>query len=173
MQALEERQTRTIQSLQSVISELKTEIVQAQRRASVLVPTGLVAAFDTPRGCPSGWSTFREGSGRVIVGSGRGNFDENEEFLSARQLSEKGGAEQVILTRDMVPVGPLVVRSDTSDAVTGDGLLRLLKEQTIRSTSISQWALRLPAEDAGVDAPEAVPHNNMPPFVVLHLCRKE
>ena len=33
------------------------------------VPTGAVAAFDLPNGCPEGWSAFKDAQSRAIIGA--------------------------------------------------------------------------------------------------------
>jgi hypothetical protein len=123
---------------------------------SIQLPSGAVLAFDRQR-CPDGWESYDQGTGRMIVGAGRGNN------LSARRVGDTGGMERVTLTLAEIPAhrhaNPTVGNNQVIEEVNG-------LQVGGRGSYGPQHAR--PTEVAG----ESQPHENMPPFVALLLCRK-
>ena len=78
------------------------------------VPRGAILAFDradlTQDTCPQGWSPFKEGRGRSIVGvgdpstaPGRFGLDEKGAPLANRSLRQHGGTESHLLSPNELP----------------------------------------------------------------------
>ncbi len=138
--------------------------IQATLDAGLTIPSGGVVAFDLPDGCPAGWSNFAAGEGKTVVGKGE-----------AYDYRSMGGDEMVMLTVREMP--------EHSHVVVG----------TNPRISINQWghtvggngsSLRLDADDgppfgeitgtlSALAEGEGQPHENMPPYIVLHLCSKD
>lgn len=139
---------------QSILANLKNSAT------NTIGGAGTIAFFSRP-GCPDGWEEFKEGSGRFLIASGEGYA-----FLS------KGGKKEVALSIAEMPKhthnatslasekgfskGPSTWRGGGSEGSTYVGT-----ERDIRvSTQI---------QDTG----EGKPHDNMPPYLALTLCRKQ
>lgn len=124
---------------------------------STTFPSGAVLAFSLPE-CPTGWSSFDEGAGRVILGVGKG------EGLTERKLMEKGGKENHQLTIAEMPKHKHVwrgVRADRMDDYGFGGSERNVHRASGNVDDIS--------EEQGGDQP----HNNMSPFIALRFCQKD
>jgi hypothetical protein len=144
------------------------------------IPPGAIVASQKECSKLSGtWSTFSEGTGRVMIGAGTEyqaayekwdqilpNGGVNPISLTKYSLLQKGGEEAHILSLPEMP------KHDHSKAP----FVFLLKRD-------GQFTLKVPDETggepnlhtAGEILPEGdfQPHNNMPPFVALYFCRKE
>ena len=119
------------------------------------VPSGLVAAFDLPKDCPTGWTTFAEGSGRTIIGVGKGSD------LTDRRYREEGGTEAHVLTVAQLPSHDheviQMIRDDEVDGV----------DSTTTESGDHHNQSRRSSQTGSGEA-----HNNMPPFIALHYCKK-
>lgn len=142
------------------------------------VPDGSVIAFDRSDldqdTCPTGWKPFKESRGRMIVGAGDpsaapGAFgsDEKGNPLSNRAPRQYGGTEEHQLTPDEM--------ARHNHPVTG-------LEWGV-SVNGNDHPLRLDADDGGPwrnktgrlstgEVGKGDPHNNMPPYITLYLCKK-
>ncbi|MEO0525424.1 MAG: hypothetical protein AAF088_21165, partial [Pseudomonadota bacterium] len=165
---------------------------------ALAIPSGAVLAFDLPNGCPMGWNTFEEATSRAIVGAysdrAAGNInapteDENGQALSARHYRSWGGTETHKLEVSELPshdhdASNLKTAKDGQHAhVTaggggegrGEGVIdegpRTDRAATITLTGSG------PHEHGIVGTVSAkgggAPHNNMPPYLALHYCKKE
>lgn len=124
--------------------------------ARVVFPNTVVA-YDSATGCPTGWSDFDPGSGRVVVGAGSGYA-----------YRSTGGASEVTLGIEHMPVhshrvGPFEWGYDVDD--NGHPARIDVDDGPPWNGDIGT----LSAEETG----GGEPHNNMPPYVALHLCRKD
>ena len=147
-----------------------------ERRAVVVsdvLPDGAIVPFDREDGCPSGteWrdigydkSEFERFAGRMLVISGPDVSRANGQATVRRKRNDTGGAERVALT---VPEMPTHNHSLTeavqsvahepgreSNQGYGVGGLGHVISQNTSSTGFSE------------------PHENMPPFIALHFCKK-
>jgi hypothetical protein len=119
---------------------------------NVLVPSAAVIAFDSTN-CPAGWESFKEGSGRFVLGAGTGSG------LTERRLRQDGGEESHALTVEEMPphahayIDNQYVISSPLNRDRGGGGTADVKKQT-ESTGGGKG------------------HNNMPPYIVLQWCRK-
>lgn len=122
--------------------------------AQAELPRGAVIAYDFSEGCPSGWSLLPGGEGRFIVGTGRG--------YSHRQA---GGQEMVSLRIEQIPEHSHDVRQGWSINENGFALSPDLYDEP-------PWATRLrilTTEPTG----SSQAHENRPPYLALHWCRKD
>lgn len=112
-------------------------------------------AFDSSNGCPDGWGVFDSAAGRVIIGEGKGNG------LSERSYRDAGGAETHVLTLQEMPNHTHSTVQMISDNNT-DG---------VDSTTIRSGDHHNQTRQTGANGGNK-PHNNMPPFIVLTVCKK-
>lgn len=127
-----------------------------------VVPPGTVAAFDLAS-CPDGWSEFAEGAGRTLVGVGSG------EGLSSRTLKETGGEESHTLTIEEMP-GHRHTLPDTVIVARGQ---EIQLSQRASDLAYSAFVMAEPDLDYTSDEGDGSPHNNMPPYIALYLCKKD
>lgn len=128
------------------------------------VPSGAVMAFDLPGGCPVGWRQYRQLSGRVIIGTGRsGNTDTKDNFLTERELYDRGGQETVTLSAREMP-------AHTHRQVWGQGAGTA---NTVASGNNLQNYREATMTQATRSTGGGQPHENMPPFLALHYCIKD
>lgn len=149
------------QQISLVSLQRDIEALQEDMRQVAAVPRGSVAAFDLDR-CPQGWSPYSRGEGRFIVGVGNddgNNRDQNGTVLTAKSLSQVGGEEQHTLTINEMPShNHGYLRTDFRGPGVGhDG-----------GNSMS-FHNKQDTERTGGGSP----HNNMPPYVALRLCKKD
>lgn len=140
------------------------------------IPEGAVIAFDRSSGCPDGWSEFSDAAGRTIVGYGKGQYDANNSELTQRKYREDGGTEAEILTADQLAPhgheilyqGANIVTLDDTPFLNAGTNRYLFKPETYvgGKGNIRSVFTAMPKGTA------AVPVNNMPPYLVLYLCRK-
>ena len=121
------------------------------------VASGAVVAYDLPGGCPEGWSGFDDGQGRVVVGSG-----------VAYPYRDVGGAEQVVLGPEHLPEHRHAVEPfGWGFGINGNGA-----PQRLDLDDGPPWngiAGTLTTSPAG----QGEAHQNMPPYIILHLCRRD
>lgn len=120
-----------------------------------------VIAFDRAEGCPEGWRDWSKGAGRVIVGVGNGAN------LTPRTLGDSGGEESHELTVDELPKHShgIYIKLEADNASGGNNYHRFV------GTGNNSQALR-DHTNATDNVGEGAGHNNMPPFVALHFCKK-
>ena len=157
-----------IDSLQTLISsskqlpEMEEDIKDLQSNISniISIPKDAVLAFASAS-CPVGWGIYKEATGRVIVGSGLGIS------LSPRVFEQTGGSEAHKLTLSEIPKH---AHSHVDDSVAYkpasryEGLRTEFKGDS--SVGLTHSARTTGAQGANMA------HNNMPPFVVLTLCKQ-
>jgi hypothetical protein len=119
------------------------------------VPSGVIAAFDGPDGCPAGWSVFEAAAGRTVIGTGKG------QDLSERRYREQGGEEVHVLSVDEMP-------SHTHEVIEMIGTNEVdgVDSTTTRSGDHHNEARNSRPTGGGRG------HNNMPPYIALTYCKK-
>lgn len=123
-----------------------------------LVPEGTVAAFDLKNGCPNGWKEYGPAYGRFILGA---NPDQRND-LAKREHGDIGGEEEVVLKEPQMPKHHHVVRNG--------GEQTAIKNVTLGGT----YGVRTKNDEENTKtAGEGLPHENMPPFIVLQYCIKK
>ena len=174
---------QNVEFVENATANVEKVAIQLTERAGA-IPSGAIAAFDVASGCPNGWRDFAEGAGRVIVGSGNGPE------LTSRPFRSFGGEEKVSLDRrtlpphnhaagglQMQPNGHHTHNSPNESKPYGAGLGAIEQGGSAGgSTSVGmQPAGQHEHKLAGATdvSGDGMPHNNMPPFIVLRLCRKE
>ncbi len=119
------------------------------------VPDHAVVAFDDasldPEKCPDGWEPFSLGHGRTIIGAGSG------EDLSAREFRDAAGEEAHLLLLNELPsrAHNTIRRGNASISTSG------VRDDFVKSAEHFQ------------NAAVGRPHNNMPPYIALYLCKKQ
>lgn len=135
-------------------------------------PKGAVLAFNLEN-CPKGWSDFKDGRGRVLIGanpsvpSTDGKTGENG--LQVRRIGDPdGGSENVVIAASNLPPH----RHDTINVET----------MQVQAHFQGYPALTVPGRDSNAAYKEQIasngdfaaePLNNMPPFVVLTYCQRD
>jgi len=163
--------------LRSLIAKVENlEKEASTQRTQAILPNGTVVAFDLPEGCPAGWSIFRPATGRMIVGAGgfyeRGmEQDASGQSLTQRQYRAHGGEEAHTLTIDEMP---------RHDHALQTNILNDLFRQNNQYPGISVIGRDASRNDPKLGAIKYTevsglgkPHNSMPPFLALSVCRKD
>ena len=130
------------------------------REKNAIGGSGTIAFFDRPN-CPDGWEEFKEGSGRFLIASGDGY-----NYLS------KGGQKEVALS-----IAQMATHSHKATGRTSKGFTEAAstwrgggspgpKPTYVGNASESKVDITM--EPTG----EGKPHDNMPPYLTLTLCRK-
>ena len=127
-----------------------------QRRVSELHPPHSVVAFNL-NDCPPGWNPLPQLAGRVVVGAGAGNRDQNDKPLTRRMFGQAAGEESHKLTSAELP-------SDVRGGLVGDGQISSPDAQDFRG-----WSFKTITQTAGGGGQA---HNTMPPFYTLQYCEK-
>lgn len=125
---------------------------------STIPPSGVVA-FDSPNGCPQGWSEYANARGRTIIGVGQGTG------LSSRAYQALGGSEELRLALDQLPPHNFTVNARSAVANSagdrynagGKDYPAILQSPTIIETN---------------SIGKGDPIDKMPPYVVLYYCKK-
>lgn len=135
------------------------------------MPSGMLVYFDLAS-CPSGWSLYAAGAGRVLLGSGSGNTDSLGANLTSRTYGDSGGTENTPAS-----IGFMVVTSAyQTDTTFEPGPTKKLS----RLVQVTGTANIIPAFVRAIDLNPATlttlggtgTDSNMPPYVTLLLCRK-
>ncbi|MDJ0613252.1 MAG: hypothetical protein QNJ29_06205 [Rhizobiaceae bacterium] len=170
-----------LRSLAIVIEDYEFEIDrlkdQTSRLSNSQIPSGAVLAFDLPAGCPAGWRPYLQAAGRTIVGSGNGN-SQGGVFLSERRLSETGGQEKVALDLSELPKhshgppeGYAHIFQKFPNTVKNPAGFVLAQDKDVGQPTERHGRIDIFPQANFVGGGRA--HENMPPFLVLHYCRKE
>lgn len=130
-------------------------------------PTGMIAAFfrDAPinepfKHCPSGWSAFKKGWGRVIVGAGPGQGG-----LSDRNPLSTGGSEEVELLESHLPKH----NHNAAHALSGQPM----KWYGSQKNYPIPVAVASSGSEFDWSSGASQKHPNMPPYIALFFCKKD
>lgn len=117
-------------------------------------PAGIILPMQGA--CPTGWTEFNNGRGRILVGAGSGNNDGEGTPLSVRTWTDSGGLQETSgipantnAATTQTPTTNLVYRS-------GNGY-NLYADATSTNTKLDQ---------------QIASDTNMPPYYVVRYCRK-
>lgn len=128
----------------------------------ISVPVGTVAAFDLER-CPPGWAPFGAAAGRMIVGVGKGVG------LKIRKLGDRGGEERNTLKPEEMPSHSHGVKDAYATRIGTPGGSGKAQCNSIEGSCKITHA-RQDAVETEVGGNKS--HNNMPPYIALHFCKK-
>lgn len=151
---------RTINSLDQIhkqIDVLKTSIeYQDKKIEQNKIHQATVVAFNLST-CPEGWSEFKDGAGRVILGIGSGKG------LKERKLLESGGQESVTLTEPQMPshYHQIPSRGHSGSAAV---------VYAVQATDLGEYGGPHARQTDSKGSNQ--PHENMPPFIALLFCYK-
>ena len=117
---------------------------------------GAIVAFDLPTGCPDGWQEFVDAASRMIIGVGsrqiyRTQGGEEEHSLTVAELPNH--SHKLEDSHVGVPLDPKIPKD------IGSADAEFYKVQVLEKLTYSKGG--------------SVPHNNMPPYITLHFCKKE
>ena len=158
-------------------------IAQVSSGALVSLEGAVVAFVD---GCPEqGWVPFEDGAGKFLLGAGSGTLvygeasphrpDGAPEFvrLTAVNAGDQGGAETHALTEPEMPRHQHLPGGNI-DRLLGydnDGRSRTYQKEAHESVHVTTSTAT--AFAGGLPDETTKPHNNMPPYIALHFCKKE
>lgn len=145
-----------------------------------LIPSGTVAAFDLVT-CPTGWSPYNRSWGRFIIGAvsteqlgeipGAFRQDGAGSNLVERPFGTAGGVQSHTLTIDEMP-------AHDHGGTTGDANAGPFIEYPAQRGAAGRLHGDVPFSTSGHShsIPRQggnQPHENMPPYVALHYCKKD
>lgn len=123
------------------------------------LPNGIIVA--STKQCSqlgTGWTEYSEASGRFIIGAGKGPL------AAAVSVGQTGGEERVQLRPNEMPAHQHVLAFVPEVSNLSGGSYAVMSD--LRHPSTARRTAQTNA--AGGNAA----HNNMPPFIALHFCRK-
>jgi hypothetical protein len=142
-----------------------------------LVPKDAVVAFATE--CPTGWTEYKEGWGRFIVGAFSekrrgeipGGFAEDARGvdLTPRPFGDPGGEEMHQLTEAEMPSHN---HEFQGKPVATGGWGDMSSTLPLAIGDVKKWDTYVPSGTI-TNTGGNQPHNKMPPFVSLYYCLKE
>lgn len=156
-----------------------------------LVPAGAIMAF--PRSCTSysGWTDFKQGTGRMIVGAGT-TYAEDIKFHSWKQTQADGTTTRNLR---LSPYSPLDAGGEENHILTINEIARHNHSISTRNTAEIHDGLAGSQANYGIDqiydqagstaggygplhqvisfAGGSGGHNTMPPYVALYWCEKK
>lgn len=147
------------------IAALRAEISEAEEKTNV--PAGAVMAFDLPNGCPRGWDEFTPAAGRFVIAVDGKKYRLPYEAGNPRY--QKEGEESVELTLQQMPTHShsfdifAAPQFDNTGGATPQG-----GDYDSAFIQVDKGSTK----PAGGLNNKAVPHNNMPPYIALYMCKK-
>ena len=123
------------------------------------VSSGAVVAYDDAGGCPSGWTEFSDGNGRVLLGAASG--------FPYRQA---GGHAKVSLGIDHLPSHTHSLDPAYEWGFDVNGSDR--EPQRFDVDDGTPWQGNY-GQITTTPAGRGIPHDNMPPYIPLYLCKKD
>lgn len=116
------------------------------------IPSGAIVAYNGA--CPTGWSEFTTGKGRVLVGAGVGNNDSLGAALTNRAIASVGGLEYTT----GIPANSSTANTDSPDPTV-----------VLGPTATFNYSFSSADTTIGGDKADS----NMPPYVVVRFCEKD
>ncbi len=146
----------------------------------ILLPPGIVAAFDRKTGCPEGWTDVGKAdskrfAGRTIIAVGPRVDRKSNETTQKRSFDDKSGEEQHVLSVAELPEHRHVNNRRFAYLFKNGRAIDLGSLPKIDTPNGDPGTL---GETRSVDANSSgfeggdKPHNNMPPYIALYYCKK-
>jgi len=155
-----EKAGNTMEALRQYDNEAKDILGRLRDNKATTIQPDTLAFFNRDN-CPEGWEEFEEGSRRFLIAAG-----------NDYPFGTSGGKEKVALAVDEMPKH----KHDATTKVSGKGFKQ--KANTWRgggsaSGSYTGFESSIESEVAIDSKGNSKPHENMPPFLALTLCRKQ
>jgi hypothetical protein len=129
------------------------------------VPSGAVMAFDLPKGCPTGWTTFEQAAGRTVIGTATAQ-QASANSVIVHGYRDNGGQETHKLTEAELP--PLKFSFTVNAAENNSAGDRL------RAGGADYFVVvRTPTPITLSSAGKGDTFPTMPPYVALFYCKKD
>lgn len=125
----------------------------ASKAPELVIPTGAVVSFNLTK-CPRGWSEYKAGQGRVVIGYGEGKG------LTSKALGQIGGAETHTLLEEEMPSHNHQTWFYNQVFQVGGSTGALSKDNGGKPLHVTSSG-------------DGKPHNNMQPWVALLYCERQ
>jgi hypothetical protein len=154
-----EKADKTMANLRNCDVEAKGILDRLRDSSANTIPPDTLAFFNC-EDCPEGWEEFKEGSGRFLIAKGSGY-----------PFGTKGGKKMVSLSLKQMP------SHDHLIPIYKHGKMKppkfpLTYQAVQAGDKRGNYITQLP-EHLTKKSGEGEPHENMPPFLALTLCRKQ
>ena len=124
-------------------------------------PNDAIVAFDREEGCPEGWEKYSDGSGRFIVGVGRHTeHDLYGNKVKKLKFKEKEGHRTHRLSAEEMPPHHHMYEFSSGERSPGH------PDKTPEEFGVKD------KKEKTTEAGGKKPHNNMPPYIALHFCKR-
>lgn len=137
--------------VRDVTSEEAKHLMNAINQRTEILSSAVLAVEGVD--CPQGWESYSAAAGRTIVGAGSGAG------LSARVAGKVGGEEDHLLTVAEMPEHTHAGEVSTGAGISAAHIANVPGQLTLNRRRIG-------------GAGGSRPHNNMPPFIVMTLCKR-
>lgn len=155
-----ENARKNTEKLQAYHDEAKGILGRLKDSSAITIQPEMLAFFNRDN-CPEGWEEFEKGSKRFLLAAG-----------SDYPFGSTGGKEKVALSVDEMPQH----KHDATTKVTGKGFRPMANTWS----SGGKGGRSYTGEESSIELEVAInsngnskPHENMPPFLALTLCRKQ
>ena len=157
--ALGERELPSAQT----VADLAERVTALERRRppAQAVPKGTLAFFDADQyqtTCPSGWDVYREAKGRFLLAANTSPHAPDDDLSSSVPGKHGGSEEHRLKPKEMPKHRHKSVFTDHHNAAL--------------HSSYAGYAFGSQGHKDTTEAGGGMPHNNMPPYYAVLLCKK-
>lgn len=135
-----------------------------------VVPAGAVMAFDLPNGCPKGWTEFTPAAGRFIIAVDGDKY--TLPYIAGKPDYQRHGEETIKLSIQEMPKH-LHGYMDKHFHADNGGWSLAGGNNNFNSTGLAKSETQLAGGHDDIAHGESAPHNNMPPYIALYMCKKD
>ena len=151
---------------QADLATAQTDLATTQRTP---ILEGVVVAFDTPGGCPKGWSELSDAVGKVIIGAGLGD---------TYPYRVSGGKEYIDLTEQHIPAHvhgytDAYFSESNNRRPRGSERVAVPGKKGLKGdvdTNNVGWAVTRKTGSFGYEGENRIRHTNMQPYIAFHFC---
>lgn len=172
---IKEQVTVSVEALLKEQLEILEKKSETELASLISLPPGMIVAFDRASGCPAGWASFDPAKGRMVIG-----VDDEQfilQYVAGTPRYQLGGEQTHTLVLAEMPSHRHTITSsppgkNIHDGFGGSGAhfgLYPVYDPSIEPQpgwSTTQHLNFMSAEGGNQ------PHNNMPPYIALHYCKK-